>query len=370
MAQMMNEGQKNMLEWLQTQPDAEEVKKMLPFLRMMCGELESADSLPAEIIEAFQKEQAASLELRAMALDIVSKSAAKDSGRSVTDQSLLTKMLLKKEDTGIVTLGTKDGIEKQGRAQISGRLTLIEYNILRSILSYQFDNEVEKGGGITVSASQLYNKMRRGKGSRKVNKSQQAEIHNYMLGLERRIQIWLNDPASAWLGINEERRKNMRILHFDYDEGVINGQRTEYYYTIYNVGLLHEIAYRAGQLERIPQEVLAIEEYNGEKWKNWTLSEKRIKLRTVLELFYYQLMRVQRGIVSNKKPYADIFAEVEGIKTRADVKRAKEDIAVILNYWQHIGLFASWREYGNSRGIEITIDGEGGADGLLPAENA
>lgn len=353
---MMNEGQKNALEWLKSgKARPEEIRQMLPFFKAMCAELENAERLPAEVIEAWAREQAASLEIKNTALELLSTSAAKDSGRSVTDQSLLTKMLLKKEDTGIVVLGKKDGIEKQGRAQISGRLTLIEYNILRSILSYQFDNEVEKGGEITVSASQLYNKMRRGAGSGKVNKSQQREIHNVMLGLERRIQIWLNEPASAWLGINEERRRNMRILQFDYDEGLINGQRTEYYYTIYNVGLLHEIAYRAGQIERIPQEVLAIEEYKGEKWKRWTLSEKRIKLRTVLELFYYQIMRSPH-IISNKKPYADIFADVEGIKTRADVQRAKADIAVILNYWQRIGLIDGWNEYGNSRGVEIRIN--------------
>lgn len=352
----MNEGQKNTLEWLKSgKATPEEIRRMLPFYKAMCEELENSERAPGEILEVWAQEHAASLEIKNTALEMLSTSAAKDSGRSVTDQSLLTKMLLKKEDTGTVVLGKKDGIEKQGRAQISGRLTLIEYNILRSILSYQFDNEVEKGGEITVSASQLYNKMRRGAGSGKVNKSQQREIHNVMLGLERRIQIWLNEPASAWLGINEERRKNMRILHFDYDEGLINGQRTEYYYTVYNVGLLHEIAYKAGQIERIPQEVLAIEEYKGEKWKRWTLSEKRIKLRTVLELFYYQIMRSPH-IISNKKPYADIFADVEGIKTRADVQRAKADIAVILNYWLHIGLINGWNEYGNSRGVEICVN--------------
>lgn len=363
MAQMMNDGQKAMLEWLQSKPDAEEVKKIMPFLRAMgC-----AESAPPEL----ENETAATKELQGMALEILSSSAAKDSGRSVTDQSLLTKLLLKNDDTGVVVLGNKDGIEKKARAQIAGgRLTLIEYNILRSILSYQFDNAVEKGGEITVSASQLYRKMRRGSGSGKVHKTQQAEIHNYMMQLERRVKIWLDDPASAWLGLDEERRKNMRILHFDYDEGYINGQRTEYYYTIYNVGLLHEIAFRAGQIERIPQEILAVREYRGESWKDWTMSEKRIKLRTVLELFYYQLMRTRSGIISNKKPYSDIFAEVDEIKTRADIRRAKDDIAVILNYWQHIGLFASWKEYGNGRGIEITIEGEGAANGLLPAENA
>ena len=354
MAQMMNEGQKNALEWLQSgNATPEEIRRFLPLLKMMCGDMD-AESLPAEA----QQEQAASLALKAKALELLSTSSVKDSGQSVTDQSLLTKMLLRKEDTGLVTMGNKDGIEKQGRAQISGRLTLIEYNILRSILSYQFDNGAERGGEITVTASQLYNKMRRGAGSGKVNKSQQIEIHKTMIGLERRIQIWLNDPASAWLGMGEERRKNMRILHFDYDEGIINGQRAEFYYTIYNVGLLHEIAYRAGQLERIPQAVLAIEEYKGERWKSWTLSEKRIKLRTVLELFYYQILRTP-SIISNKKPYADIFDEVEGIKTRADVQRAKADIAVILNYWQHLGMIASWNEYGRARGIEIHLKREG-----------
>lgn len=351
---MMNEGQKNALEWLQSgNATPEEIRRLMPLLKMMC-----ADTDAESLTEEAQQEQAASLAIKAKALELLSSSSVKDSGQSVTDQSLLTKMLLRKEDTGLVTMGNKDGIEKQGRAQISGRLTLIEYNILRSILSYQFDNGAERGGEITVTASQLYNKMRRGAGSGKVNKSQQIEIHNTMIGLERRIQIWLNDPASAWLGMGEERRKNMRILHFDYDEGIINGQRAEFYYTIYNVGLLHEIAYRAGQLERIPQAVLAIEEYKGEKWKRWTLSEKRIKLRTVLELFYYQILRTP-SIISNKKPYEDIFEEVEGIKTRADVQRAKADIAVILNYWQHLGMIERWNEYGRARGIEIHLKREG-----------
>ena len=345
------EGQANFLEWLKT-ASPEEVREYLPFLR---GNAEATAAL-ADKGQEFAELAAADMQLKTAALErLTGGTVTKDSGQSVTDQSLLTKLLLQKEDTGVIAIGNKNGIEKQGRAQITGnKLSLIEYNILRSILSYQLDSGTERGGEITVSASQLYNKMRRGKGSGKVNLSQQQQIHAYMLGLERRIQIWLNDPASAWLGIAEERRKNVRILHFDYDEGYINGNRTEFYYTIYNVGLLQEIAYRAGQLERIPQEILAIEEKNGGKWKRWTLSEKRIELRTVLELFLFQLLR-SNTTISNKKPYADIFAAIDSIKTRADIKRAKEDIATILNYWQELGLFASWREYGNSRGIEIEL---------------
>lgn len=352
---MMNEGQRNMYEFLRNNPTPEAVRDVLPFIENMCAELGNKDKLPQYIVDAWEKEHKASIELREMALKILTSStAAKDSGRSVTDQSLLTKMLLKKEDTGVVVLGNKDGIEKKARAHTNGRLTLMEYNILRSILSYQLDNNVEKGGEIIVSASQLYNKMRRGAGSGKVNKSQQTEIHKIMLGLERRIDIWLSEPTGAWLGL-DALKMSPNILVFTPAEGYINGQRTEYYYTIYNVGLLHEIAYRAGQIERIPQKVLAIEEYKGEKWKRWTLSEKRIKLRTVLELFYYQIMRTPH-IISNKKPYADIFADCDIKSHREEQKRAKEDIAVILNYWQHIGLIDDWSEYGNSRGIEIRIN--------------
>lgn len=347
----MSEGQANFLEWLKT-ASPEEVREYLPFLR---GNAEATAAL-ADKGQDFAELAAADMQLKTAALErLTGGTVTKDSGQSVTDQSLLTKLLLQKEDTGVIAIGNKNGIEKQGRAQITGnKLSLIEYNILRSILSYQLDSGTERGGEITVSASQIYNKMRRGKGSGKVNLTQQQHIHAYMLGLERRIQIWLNDPASAWLGIAEERRKNVRILHFDYDEGFINGNRTEFYYTIYNVGLLQEIAYRAGQLERIPQEILAIEEKSGGKWKRWTLSEKRIELRTVLELFLFQLLR-SNTTISNKKPYADIFAACNIGTHREQQKRAKEDIATILNYWQELGLFASWKEYGNGRGIEIEL---------------
>lgn len=360
MAEMMNEGQKNMLEWLRSgEATPEEIRKYMPYMRMFAIDTEQIagfDNLTPEDQAECRKLIEAEKELKSIALEMLSSTAAKDSGLNTHDNSLLTKLLIQKEDTGLVTLGKKDGIEKQGRAQISGKLTLIEYNILRSILSYQLDNGTERGGEITITASQIYRKMRRGAGSGKVNKTQQESIHKSMLGLERRIQIWLNDPASEWLGITEERRKNMRILHFDYDEGIINGQRCEYYYTIYNVGLLQEIAYRAGQLERIPQEILAIEEKKGEIWKPWTLSEKRIELRTVLELFLYQLLR-SNTTISNKKPYEDIFSAVTSIKTRADIIRAKKDIAIILNYWQRLGMIAKWSEYGSGRGIEIHLHG-------------
>lgn len=349
----MSEGQKNFLEWLKT-ASAEEVREVMPFLR---GNAEATAAHASEGQE-FADLAAADMQLKTAALErLTGGTQTKDSGQSVTDQSLLTKLLIQKEDTGVVTIGKKGGIEKQGRAVTSNKLTLIEYNLIRSVLSYQLDAGTERGGEITVSASQLYNKMRRGKGSGKVNLSQQQQIHAYMLGLERRIQIWLNDPASEWLGITEERRKNVRILHFDYDEGFINGNRTEFYYTIYNVGLLQEIAYRAGQLERIPQKILAIEEKTGEKWKRWTLSEKRIELRTVLELFLFQLMR-SNTIISNKKPYADIFEACKVGAQRVQQKRAKEDIATILNYWQELGLFESWSEYGNGRGVEIRLKRE------------
>lgn len=286
--------------------------------------------------------------------------AAKDSGRSVTDNSLLTKMMLSDADTGEIVLGQREGQAAIARAESSYALSLIEYNILRSIVSYQLDTDKINGGEITLSASQIYNKMRRGSGAGKVNKTQQAEIHKYMLGLERRVKIWMNDPALSWLNMSEERIRNMRLLHFDYDEGYINGQRTEFYYTIYNVGLLQEIAYRAGQLERIPQELLAIqEEKTPGNWCGWTLSEKRIKIRTILELFIFQNIRARAvgRLVSNKKPYSDIFEQIPEIKTREHIKRAKNDVSVILNYWTEKGLIDSWNEYGKSRGIEIKLKG-------------
>ena len=354
MAEIMAEGQRNVLEWLKTEASPEEIKEIMPFLKGNCEASESA----------------ADMELKTAALERLATCAAKDSGQSVTDQSLLTKMLMKTADTGALTIGSRNGIEKQGRAQIEGgRLTLIEYNILRSIVSYQLDNEAMTEREITLTASQIYRKMRRGKGSGKVNKSQQEKIHAAMLGLDRWVSYWLNDDAREWLNIDEKRLRHRKLLQFGFDEGFINGQRTEFYYTIYNVGLLQEIAYKAGQLERIPQEVLAIQENKGEKWKDWTLSETRIKLRTVLELFYYQMIR-SASIISNKKPYSDIFAACEIGTHRETRKRAKEDIKTILNYWQHLGLFESWSEYGNSRGIEIYLKREGAENGLLSSENA
>ncbi|MBC9706309.1 MAG: hypothetical protein H9W81_15295 [Enterococcus sp.] len=347
----MSEGQANFLEWLKT-ASPEEVREYLPFLR---GNAEATAAL-ADKGQDFAELAAADQQLKTAALErLAGSTATKDSGDSVTDQSLLTKLLLQKEDTGIVTIGKKDGIEKQGRAQIEGgKLTPLEYNVIRSIVSYQLDSEALTDKKISITASQIHRKMRRGKGSGKVSKAAQKKIHAAMLGLERRMQIWLNDPASAWLGVTEERRRNMRILHFDYDDGYINGQHTEYYYTIYNVGLLQEIAYKAGQLERIPQEVLAIEENTGEKWKSWLLTDQRIDLRTALEIFLYQLLR-SNTTISNKKPYLDIFSFCEVGSHRETQKRAKDDIATILNYWQHLELFESWNEYGKGRGIEIHL---------------
>lgn len=379
----MSEAQEQLKNWLASgKATPEQIKQLLPIVKKLSSvkgiekalfsEDETDTEQSAELLAMacdIEKEAAAAEEIKSALLERLTTSAAKDSGQSVTDQSLLTKMLLKSADTGALTLGKQKGIEKQGRAQIEGgRLTLIEYNILRSIVSYQLDNEAMTEKEITLSASQIYNKMRRGKGSRKVNKSQQEEVHAAMMGLDRWVSYWLNDDAQQWLNIDEKRLRHRKLLQFGYDDGFINGQHTEYYYTIYNVGLLQEIAYKAGQLERIPQEVLAIQENSGGQWKNWTLSKKRIELRTVLELFFYQLIR-SNTIISNKKPYSDIFKACEIGTHREQQKRAKEDIKTILNYWQHLGLFDSWNEYGNGRGIEIHLTKEGAENGLLSSEN-
>jgi len=109
---------------------------------------------------------------------------------------------------------------------------------------------------------------------------------------------------------------------------------------------------------------------HGEALRVWPQTGGRIALREALTEFVFDYINA-RGAgrnVSNRKPYKDIFEHC-GISTanRSTVKCAKEDIAVILDYWTKSELvpwLKGWAEYTNKRstkpdGIEIYLERSG-----------
>ena len=104
----------------------------------------------------------------------------------------------------------------------------------------------------------------------------------------------------------------------------------------------------------------------AEELKPFVLSENRIALRAVILDFVYRYIRARavNRAYSNKLPYALIYERCNvDVKSREATKRARADIAVILNHLVNcdsLQELKTWSEYKNKRskkadGIQIFL---------------
>lgn len=294
---------------------------------------------------------------------------AKDSGRIYIDGSKHMRELMKCGDTGAVELG--DG-KREASISFSTKspITPMEYNVLRSIVTFYKAGQVTSGGCVYFTAGQMYRKIRHGAGSGSLpaNRAPQKEIEKILEQLERRITMVFSEGAYAMIRLDAEsvpfegRTARLNILQYTPVDGTING-RNETLYIVNNLPVVCAITEQIRQGDLFPQKFLGIKKYNGKEWKKWNLTEQRINVRTALEMWVIQAYRA-RGAgkpISLMKPYADIVKESRTKDTleRRALAKAKEMAEVILEWWKQCKYIANWGVYSTTtekeRGVYIEL---------------
>lgn len=295
----------------------------------------------------------------------------------------------------------------------SGELTLEEKAALIAIKDLRDAGNITPKGFIYCSLGQMYRARRGQKATSGIPKDQkEAELSLLDNMAEKWHKYELNEPMKIWGGF-EAKRGRVKLIGFDVHEGTINGMEDDLI-VFHNTPFLVELLDRLKFCETLDQEVKEIKEYrytltlkepitingkqakkrsfksneqrrafcvkhgitaeniaeHGESLRVWPQTGGRIALREALTDFVFGYINA-RGAgrnVSNQKPYKDIFEHC-GINTanRSTVKCAKEDIAVILDYWTKSDLvpwLKGWAEYTNKRstkpdGIEIYLEHSG-----------
>lgn len=383
--EMTNEGQRNLLKWLQSNPSAEEILEDLPTLRNITGlnvdgdvVIQGFDLLPPETQEQLKKIVEANKYLYDLAIETaVGKLQQRDSGLTFVNNSPVIKNLLKREK-GEIVLGTN---EETGEPAIftllDGYLTPYEKECIECIAKFWLDGQVTKEGNIWHTAGQLYRAMRHGAGTARPTKEQREELVKTLNGLERKITYKLNDYLKVWGGF-ETNGGRVPLLSFSEFFGKIRGQE-DLLIVHSNISIACLIAKNLHMYERPKQELKAVVQrrYTLElkepitlsgktvlkrsfatnearvKWckkygitadqiashaeqaKPWALSENRIALRSVLQDFVFSYIRARAAgkMHSNKLPYATILERCGLTNHHESIKRAKADIAVILDHF-------------------------------------
>lgn len=415
--EMMNEGQRNLLKWLQSEPTAEEILTDLPTLRSLSAlnidgdiVIQGFDLLPEETQAQLLKEVEATRYLYNLALEtITGKLQQRDSGLAFVNNSPVVKNLIKRE-RGEITLGKN---EETGELAIftllDGYLTPYEREGLECIAKFWLDGQVTKDGNIWHTVGQLYRAMRHGANTQSPTKEQRDAIMEMLNGLERKVTFKLNDYLKVWGGF-ETNGGRVPLLSFSEFFGKIRGQE-DLLVVHSNISIVTLLAKNLQMYERPKQELKAIKQTRytlelkeplqiggkpvkkrsfdsnearvkfckkhnitreqiadyGEVAKPWALSENRIALRAVLQDFVYSYIRARAARPpkphSNKLPFSAIFERCS-MTHHETIKRAKADIAIILDHFIACGELPElkgWALYTNKNsdtpdGIEIYIE--------------
>jgi len=300
---------------------------------------------------------------------------------------------------------------------LAGNVTLAEASALQALFDFKRAGQVTKSGFIYCTKGQLY-RARRGiagtGGAQKEQKEAEGDLIAAMAA--KRIKFEVNAPAMAYGGFEVKNANIGIIAQPDIYGGTIRGQEDELL-VFPNTPMLLALWEKVKMFECLPREVKAIKQYkytltlkepvtikgkktkkrsftsneerrkfctdngikaadiaeHGEQLDTWNQTEKRIAIREALSFFVFGYINA-RGAgrsISNKKPYSDIFEQC-GINTnhREAVRRAKEDIATILDYWvkcEAVPWLKSWTEYTNKGskrpdGVAISIGSAEGAE--------
>lgn len=394
--EMTNEGQKNMLEWLQGNPPAEELFDTVKALQALTGLnvdgdagfdrdpetgrhkgviLQGFDLLPPDVQEQLKKIQAANEYLYNFAVETaVGRFITKDSGTNVINASPVT-LALMKSTKGEINLGVNP---QTGEAAIftilGGYITPYEKEIIECISKFKIDGQLTDNGKIWFTVGQLYRAMRHGAGTQSPTKEQRAEIMAALTELsepDRKLTFKLNDYLKVWGGF-ETNGGRLRIIGFDELFGKIRGQE-DILIILDDTPIICAVAENLNMWEPITQEIKSVKQLrytisylddgkqkkrsfdsnekrrkfcstNGIKAADiidhaetvvpWPLSTNRISLRSALLTFVYGYIRARAAGSnhSDKMPYAMLFERC-GIGThRQQQSNARDDIAVIMNH--------------------------------------
>lgn len=422
---MATEEQKALLQWVQeAEPDElmqtlEELRRMAamkidrdagnerdPETGFRVGPIvQGFDLLPPETQETLRQMQEGNEYIYNVAVDTVfGRFRTSDSGQNFINDSPVLKRMMNGAEKGEIQLGTNP---ETGEAAVftllGGYITPYEKEIIECVSKFKVDKQLTDKGKIWFTVGQLYRAMRHGKGTTSPTTEQRNALMSALTELsrpERKLTFKLNEYLKTWGGF-ETNGGRLRIIGFDELFGKIRGQ-DDILIILDDTPIICAVAENLHMWEPIPQSVKAIQQprftlsyidgkktvtrsfatnearrkycqKNGitaqrivehsEKMKPWALSESRIALRSVLLTFVYGYIRTRQngGNHSNKLPYETIFERC-GISEHHEArKRAKADIAVILDHLVNtVEGLQRWTLYTNKGstepdGVQISI---------------
>lgn len=284
------------------------------------------------------------------------------------NQDPFTKALLQRKQGAIYAGTSPDTGEIAEINIVNGYITPYEKEIIESIAKFKADGQTTERGKTWFTLGQLYRAMRHGAGTTSPLKTQKETLLQALNELERperKIFYSLNEAVQTWGGFDKIGGR-IRVISFDEEYGKYRGQE-DILIILDNTPIICEIAERLKMVETIDQSIKAIITYKeGQKPRKWNLTENRIALRSVILDFVYTYIRARAAnkCQSNKLPYKKIFELCKiDTKSRETTKRAKKDIAVILEHLKRceaLPELKDWKEYTNKRstaadGIEIFL---------------
>lgn len=375
MAEMTNDGQRNCLEWLQSQPDTEELLRDLPTLEKLAelkleGEggavVQGWELLPPEAQEELRKIQAANKYLYELAAGMVrERLQPRDSGQNFINDSPVVKELIKRitpqaqRSKSEIVLGTNTETgEPAIFTLLGGYITPYEKEVIECVSKFKLDGQLTEKGRVWFTLGQLYRAMRHGAGTARPTPEQKQALLQCLIKLsndDRKLTFKLNEYLKVWGGF-ETNGGRLRIIGFDELFGKIRGQE-DILILLDDTPVICAVAENLQMWEPIAQEVKAIQqrrytlelkepiqiggkpakkrsfatneervkfckkygitsadiESYSDSVKPWALSDNRIALRSVILSFVYSYIRARAAGKphSNKLPYSAIFERCE-----------------------------------------------------------
>lgn len=297
----------------------------------------------------------------------------KETAVSYYDETPVIKELVNRSKPGkqgktVATFGDHGNITIR-----KGELGIFEYEVFSALAKCLREGRITRSGKCYTKIVTV-NKELSGAGKDSMKQSRREDIIDAFDKMGFRIEYATSENLSDILGIDpdelDEEFANIKIDFMDEQfltykllKGTQYGQPVEIVYFEF-ADVIRKVIEKFGWREIVDYEDKRIQYIakTGEI-KDWSLTKKRIELRTCIFRFVigYTRARTAGKVYSNKKPYNDIFTECK-IDTSHPMnkKRCKEDIAVIMDHLQRRGMIESWNEYTNMKskkpdGIEIKV---------------
>ena len=284
---------------------------------------------------------------------------SQDTGLANFEDNPFFKELVRRETKGQQEAETTISIARSNDMTIrSGELSIYESEILNNLAKCKREGfQTLKSGECFLSLGQLY-KWISGGAKDSLSDVQRAELMEALRAMRRRsISYTTEEHLADVLGVEipgelsgfKVKEADEQLLTCDFYTGEIKGQ-TATVIVFKFARVINRMLDVFPWYETTSEAVKRIQYTRNGLLKDWNLTKERIELRTSILRFAFSYIRARTAgkPYSNRKPYADIFEECKIDTTHRQKKKRKiEDIAVILNHLQRIGLISSWEEYTN-----------------------